>query len=302
MPAYNAEPYISKAIESILNQTHTYLELLISDDGSTDNTRKIIDAFEDRRIRRFHNSCNIGNLKTINKLFAMTQGDYIAIQDADDWSDESKLELQLKVLEKNLDIALCGTQSIKIDNKLRVIKKSNFPLRHIDIIKGIPDWYWFTSASILFRREVYEKIGGFHDYFDGRGGADWYWMSRVLERFKMVNLNQHLYFYSYNPESITNKRPEHHRNYTVGKIITFLFNQRKANGCDGLDDGALFQELKKYEEELDFTYKNDRLLLDREYSLRIFQLGFYTRGFSYLLRNFFNNPRLFLLWLYSKVK
>ncbi|MTI38096.1 glycosyltransferase family 2 protein [Fulvivirga lutimaris] len=304
MPAYNAEPYISKAIESILNQTHTYLELLISDDGSTDNTRKIIDAFEDKRIRRFHNSCNMGNLKTINKLFAMTQGDYIAIQDADDWSDESKLELQLKVLEKNLDIALCGTQSIKIDNNGRILKKSDFPQQHSSIVKSIPEDYLFTSASVMMRKIVYDQVGGLNEYFDRRGGADWYWLSILLEHFKMINLSQHLYFYRYNSESITNKRPVKHDSYTVGRVIAFLFHQRKKLGSDGLMDrtGSLFKELLKYEDKLNLAYVKDPLLLDREYSVRLIFQGKYLYGFIYVIKNFMLSPLSALKWYYSKLR
>ena len=80
IPAYNVEKYIRQAIDSILNQTYSYFELLIADDASTDTTKQIINAYQkiDPRIKTFHNKKNEGYLLTTNKLFQKCKGDYIA--------------------------------------------------------------------------------------------------------------------------------------------------------------------------------------------------------------------------------
>ncbi|GAA0891436.1 glycosyltransferase [Fulvivirga kasyanovii] len=304
MPAYNAAPYIGVAIESIINQTYSNWELLIADDGSTDNTREIIEKYDDSRIKLYHNNCNQGNLKTVNKLFAMAAGDYIAIQDADDWCDTTKLDVQLQAFKNHRQIGVCGTQSVKLDNNGKVLKRSNFPLTHEGITKFIPEDYTFTSASVMIRRSVYLDIGGFNDYFDRRGGADWYWISLILERFKMLNVPQHLYFYRYNPASITNTKPSNALNYTVGRVIAFLYHQRKRYGKDGVsgNDNSLKKQLKEFENKLDRLYIMDPLLLDREYSVRLCTQGHYYKGGISLVSNFLRGPLLFFKWLLSKLK
>src|SRR5688572_15067752 len=96
MAAYNAAPFIGEAIESILNQTYSNLELLIADDASTDNTVKLIRNFNDSRIKLYNNEKNIGHVKTHNKLMLLAEGDFVTFQDADDYSELSRLELQMK--------------------------------------------------------------------------------------------------------------------------------------------------------------------------------------------------------------
>ncbi len=84
MPAYNAGKYIRLAIESILRQTYTNFELLIINDGSTDNTESIILSFCDSRIRYVKNSENLKLIATLNKGVDLAKGEYIARMDADD--------------------------------------------------------------------------------------------------------------------------------------------------------------------------------------------------------------------------
>ena len=116
IPAYNAELFIAKAIQCVLNQTYPHFEILIADDASTDNTRNIIDSFNDSRIKRFHNSENMGYLKTCNKLFSKASGDYITFQDADDVSVENRLEIQINEFLKDTELGLC-TSNCKLVKK-----------------------------------------------------------------------------------------------------------------------------------------------------------------------------------------
>ena len=104
MSVFNNESDVASSIESILCQTYSNFEFLILDDGSTDNTEKIIRGFKDDRIRIITNSENIGLTKSLNKLIIKANGDYIARQDADDLSKKERIETQIKfVQQKNLD-------------------------------------------------------------------------------------------------------------------------------------------------------------------------------------------------------
>ena len=92
MPAYNVERYIEKSINSILDQSYPNVEILVADDASTDKTKAIIDGYTDARIKRFHNESNQAYLKTCNKLMSLAKGQFLAFQDADDFSHVQRFE------------------------------------------------------------------------------------------------------------------------------------------------------------------------------------------------------------------
>src|SRR5262249_29917335 len=95
MSAFNAEAFIEEAIISILSQTYENVELVIADDGSMDNTRRVLDRLTDRRIRRYDNKENLGYLRTRNRLFRLTTGEFVTLQDADDISLPNRIENQV---------------------------------------------------------------------------------------------------------------------------------------------------------------------------------------------------------------
>lgn len=108
MCVYNGEMYLAEAIQSILSQTFTDFELLIVDDGSTDNSTAIIRQFADSRITVLTNEKNAGLIFSLNKGISQCKGKYIARMDADDIALPHRLELQVDFMEKNEEIAICG--------------------------------------------------------------------------------------------------------------------------------------------------------------------------------------------------
>ncbi len=103
MSVHNGEPSLSKSINSITIQTYENMEILIMDDGSTDNSNKILEesANSDKRIKVFQNTENIGLTKSLNLLIEETKGDFIARQDADDISNQYRIEKQLDFMKIN---------------------------------------------------------------------------------------------------------------------------------------------------------------------------------------------------------
>jgi len=108
MTAYNAQDTIKEAIISILNQTFSNFELIIIDDGSTDQSKKIIQQFKDRRVKLFSFKKNKGHSYATNYGFQIAQGKYIARMDADDISLPKRLDKQISFLEKNKKIGVVG--------------------------------------------------------------------------------------------------------------------------------------------------------------------------------------------------
>ena len=106
MPSYNYEKYISEAIESVLNQTFGDFELIIIDDASVDNSKKIIQLFDKKniKIRSFFHQKNQGIAKTVNECIEKAKGKYISHFSSDDIWVKEKLEKQLEILEKDEDL------------------------------------------------------------------------------------------------------------------------------------------------------------------------------------------------------
>ena len=109
LPAYNAEGTIGEAIKSIIDQTYKDWELLVIDDGSTDNTKAVIQSFEDPRIKYIENEGNKKLIYTLNRGLEMATGKYIARMDADDISKPDRFQKQVDFMEGNPECIVCGT-------------------------------------------------------------------------------------------------------------------------------------------------------------------------------------------------
>ncbi|WP_158258962.1 glycosyltransferase [Photobacterium sp. NCIMB 13483] len=111
VPVYNGEKHVELALLSIINQTYKNLEIIVVNDGSTDNTSLIINRIsaEDKRVKIFNRN-NCGLIDTLNFGLENCSGDYIARMDSDDISYPTRIQKQLEFLEKNNNVVICGTQ------------------------------------------------------------------------------------------------------------------------------------------------------------------------------------------------
>ena len=259
MPAYNCENFVKQAIDSIIKQTYVNWELLISDDASTDKTKKIIDAYSDTRIKRFHNEINLGYLQTWNKLIQLASGEYITFQDADDYSSLNRIEKLVNTLNKNQDFGLVGSNCKFITDESLEVSTTNFPLNHEKIFNEIPSKFHFIGSAIMIRKEVYNQIGGYHLFFDRMGAEDHYWIYLILEKYKMVNLSDALYHYRFNENSVTGNISNNPSKLNIPIILDHLIKQRKTSGMDDLQKGnhAAVQDL--------LAELNKPFILDRSY-------------------------------------
>lgn len=235
MPAYNAASYIEQAIDSILAQTYRNWELLIADDGSKDNTKAIIDSYKDPRIKTFHNETNIGYLKTCNKLFTLCQGDYIGFQDADDYSEANRIELQLAEFIKKPSLGLCACFSRYFFHETGETFKFRESLTtDADIKENMKTHNQFDGASIIIRKDILDRIGGYKDFFDRIYSEDYDWANRIVEKYECYNLPKHLYHVRVAESSLT-KMITNPMQIISEKAVHFLVRQRmNNNGEDGL--------------------------------------------------------------------
>jgi len=245
MPAYNCEKYIRQAIESILQQTYPNWELLIADDGSSDSTKRIIDSCDDPRIKKHHNPQNQGYLKTCNKLFQMCQGDLLAFQDADDYSDPGRLQHYLDYFRQNPESGFCGTDYYLVNAEGKILNHTSFPGEHSLFVNSFPDQFPLIGAALCVKKEVYQTVGGYNEYFDRIGSEDFYWFGLMLEKFRFGNIPVPLYYYRFNPESLSKTNKDIRAKFSHD-IVRFLIRQRRKYGTDSLNDPARRIELERF--------------------------------------------------------
>jgi len=166
LPTYNGEKYISDAIQSVLNQSFSDWELLVVDDASTNNTSGVVKRFSenDKRIIYIKNERNLGIQKTLNSGLKHAKGEYVArIDDDDVWIDSTKLEKQIAFLEENKNYVLVGTGVINVNEDNRELFRFLNPLSDIAIRKKMLSKNCFIHSSVVFRKDVVMRFGGYDE-------------------------------------------------------------------------------------------------------------------------------------------
>ena len=194
IPAYNAEEFIAKTLESVLSQTYQNIEILVVDDGSTDTTAEIVKSFaqKDSRISFFQQS-NVGVAAARNLAIQKSKGEYIAPIDADDIWYPPNLEKQVKCLTSSASsVGLVYSWSLDINEE--GLLTGGF---YNSTIKGevytalVYKYFIGNASSSLIRRACFEKIGGYNCQFkleNAQGCEDWELHLRIADhyQFKVV--------------------------------------------------------------------------------------------------------------------
>ena len=201
MSVYNGERYLSQAIESILNQTLADFEFIIVNDASTDSSLKIIQSYDDERVKIISNEKNIGLTKSLNKAIEQAQGGFIARQDADDISLPNRLEEQLIYFEQHPEIALLGTSIYIIDEKGKILGKRDIPA---DPSKNFFKGSWFAHGSTMFKNEVVHALGRYNELF--RYCQDYELWLRIAKDYQVRGLAQRLYKLRFHDENVQFKK------------------------------------------------------------------------------------------------
>lgn len=165
LATYNGEKYLKCQLDSILNQTHKNIRLLINDDCSTDNTRVILKEYEEKddRIKVKYNEKNLGYVKNFEDLLKRVENKYFALSDQDDFWKEEKIEKSLnKLLEEDADLVFTDLEPV--DEKLNTITPSMVRFMQMDKnIKKHQDYKLVflrncvTGCTILSKKELINK-------------------------------------------------------------------------------------------------------------------------------------------------
>ncbi len=162
MLTYNRANFIGEAIASVIAQTYTNFELIIIDDGSSDDTAAVIESFKDSRIHYQKHETNAGLLKRRQESLAAATGTYVAVLDSDDvWSDPDKLKEQVTYLESHEQCVLVGTFVTLIDEVDRILGQNTYATTDESIRQQILLRNQFAHSSVVMRRQALTKTAGY---------------------------------------------------------------------------------------------------------------------------------------------
>lgn len=205
MPVYNAELYLKESIESILYQTYKNIELIIVNDGSIDNSEKVISTFKDSRIKLISRA-NKGVSASRNEAIEKSKGKYIAMQDADDISIDTRIDKQVRFLESHNQFGLvgCNYHVIEADDS-RIILTTDVFTHPDDLMLAEVFSNQFGQGCIMGRSNILKK----HKYNENMKYAEDYdlW-TRIVKVTKSSNLSEPLYKWRQHPMSATSTNPK----------------------------------------------------------------------------------------------
>jgi len=202
MSVYNGGDFLKNSILSVLRQTFSNFEFIIVNDGSTDNSLSLIRSFskKDHRIVVVDNHKNQGLTKSLNVGCKLAKGEYLARQDADDISQESRFEEQIRFLQKKSDVVLLGSRGYEVGLRRQIIS------RYFDektILKRIKVQNPFIHSSVMIKTNAFKKLDFYNENFSTSQDFDaWLRLSKVG---RICMLDKVLVNYHINPHSISNK-------------------------------------------------------------------------------------------------
>jgi glycosyltransferase involved in cell wall biosynthesis len=238
MPAYNAAKYIDKAINSLLEQTFADFELLVINDGSTDNTGEIVRSFTDKRIRLI-NQPNQGIAAALNTGLAHANTDLIARFDADDICMPERLMIQYEFLMNNPDYIIVGSDADYVDMNGDYVFTYKMPAHTNEEIQQLTlSKCPFIHSAVLFRKEFILHAGAYDE--NACAFQDHILWVRCIKLGKAFNLQQVLMQVRLNPGSVS--IDEKWRTKRFREIKSASIKNGKLTKHDGLE---LLNILKK---------------------------------------------------------
>lgn len=203
IPCYNAALYIRDALLSITQQTYTHLEIIVIDDGSTDDSPMVVEALAagDKRIKLFRNERNQRLVKTLNRGISLSKGKYIARMDADDIAMKHRIEKQVAFMESHPEIGIAGTFTYDF-NAQGFVGINKRPVEHESIKAYLFTGSPFFHPTVIIRKEVLDRYALRYDdnYYRAEDHALWVHLLSVTQG---ANLPEALLKYRLLPNSET---------------------------------------------------------------------------------------------------
>ena len=161
VPTYNRANRLEGTLRSIVSQTYQDFELIVVDDGSTDNTSKVIESFPSAQYLPMKKNSGVSKARNIG--LACAKGEFICFLDSDDLWKEKKLEIQIHWMESNTDNQVCYTDEIWVRNGVRVNQMNKHRKYTGDIFRHCLALCIVSPSSVMIRAKLFSEIGNFDE-------------------------------------------------------------------------------------------------------------------------------------------
>lgn len=204
VPTYNRVGMVTRALDSCLEQTYRTIEVVVVNDGSTDDTAEVLNRYacRDPRVRVLHKA-NEGIADTLNCGHDLATGKYVTWTSDDNLFYPQAIGVMVDYLESHPDIDMVYADALSIDSEDRVIGEVHAPEPDVMARRD------FLQAAVLYRKEVYTSVGGYRR--EWVRCQDWDFYIRAHQRFKIGRIPRVLYFYRWHANSMSGNHIEHVR-------------------------------------------------------------------------------------------
>ncbi len=261
IPTYNRAEALNKCLESLVNQKFKNFEVLICDDGSTDNTSEIVDLFEQKLNQKYLVGKNSGGPAGPRNIgVANAAGEWLCFLDSDDWYAEDKLEYVSKINLENVDFIYHNLFIVKNDKVINEIKS-----RHLSTSNAYHDLLFNMNAiptsSVCVRKSVFDKTSGFLEKKEIIGLEDfqlWINLAKNGARFQYIDKPLGFYFVGNDKLTVTDERQINRYKCFYQEFIdleTNPANKTKIEGALHYHIGWVYYKNKDYKKSLPFLTK-----------------------------------------------
>ena len=300
IPCYNVSSFVDKAVNSILFQTYTNLEIWLIDDASEDDTLQKIRAVKDDRVYLEIFKNNTQKINAVNEVLKKVKGQLICFQDADDFSELDRIEQQVKLFNDSDQLGICFTNYRYENNKGKLFKiaLTDDELKDEFLNFGNKKYKSLSSticASMMIRKEVLLQIGGYHPFFKGRVGEDIHWIYRILKEFRGASIDKILYHVREREGSLTQIQfsGKNSKSAYSWQLLSKIILKDVKENIDLLSPKNI-NELKAFE-----LLSCEEVLIEKVVQLRNMQLV-YEKSTNYKLGKFVLFPFRLLIFFFSK--
>ncbi|MDB9541456.1 glycosyltransferase [Anabaenopsis tanganyikae CS-531] len=181
---YNRAIYVKPSVDSLLKQTYSNVEIILVDDGSTDNTLDELASYQDPRIRLLTHE-NKGLVRALRGAIASSQGELIAIHGSGDISLPDRIEMQVDLLMRNPDVGVVGCYMRNfnmVKNTWEVVCRTIAE----DQLSQLINYNLFSHGEVMFRRSCYDQVGGYREFFEFAQDHDLWLRMATVTRFAIV--------------------------------------------------------------------------------------------------------------------
>ena len=221
---------LPRAIGSLLGQTVQDLEVLVVDDGSTDDTEAVVTGLGDPRVR-YLKLDHVGIARSLNRGLEEARADVVVVQDADDVSLPTRIERQLEVLESRPEVAVVGCLMREVDDDGRELTR-RLPIATGDVRDALMRFNPIPNTAAAFRRDAVRAAGGYDPRY--RLAVDYDLWIRMSERHVVVNLGEELALRRMGTDNLGQSSEREMLREMIDLRVRALRRRRSLRGVTGL--------------------------------------------------------------------